>query len=88
MDQPAWGEEKRPFRIVEKTQLNHNVSRMRLGSGDELPEMSVCSFVRIYDDDGNSRPYTPLVVTRKEITFAIKAYPDGTVSRFLHSRQV
>lgn len=87
MEQAACEETRRPFRIVEKSQINHNVFRMRLRSNVELPEMTVCSFVRIYDDKGDSRPYTPLIATKEELTFTIKAYPDGNVSKFLHSRQ-
>lgn len=84
MDQPTC---EICLRIIEKTQLNHNTFSMRLEPSDKFLQMEVCSFVQIFDDRGNSRPYTPLVFGKNGMLFAIKAYPDGMVSKFLQSRQ-
>ncbi|KAG0417657.1 NADH-cytochrome b5 reductase 2 [Dictyocoela roeselum] len=97
-------------KILSKKNLNHNVILIEIESlGLAFP---TSSFVYIYDDKNNCRPYTPIrVSTVKAFTpesadtalgirgkkpsdnveallFAIKVYPNGTLSPYINSLNI
>ncbi|ORD98150.1 MCR1 [Hepatospora eriocheir] len=75
------------LKIIEKVMITHNVVKIVLKYENKLPEMIVSSFVFIYDDNANYRPYTPLkILSDTTMEFAIKVYQNGLLSRYINSR--
>lgn len=79
---------KKNMKIVEKTQMNHNTFFFKLESDTEMPHFKSCSHVKIYDDKGNGRPYSPLSGSQKHLYLAIKEYPKGVLSKYICSKNV
>lgn len=69
--------------VVKNIQLNRNVFKLSLLFEDELPVLNASICVRLYNDAGESRPYTPLSLEGPLLEFPIKAYADGAVSSYL-----
>ncbi|KAL6122184.1 hypothetical protein NUSPORA_00804 [Nucleospora cyclopteri] len=71
------------MKLVKKIKLNHNVYKLTFQSSEKLEEMQVSSCVKIYDDKGNFRFYTPISKKDYELVFSIKEYPTGLLSKYI-----
>lgn len=80
--------DKRLMKIVEKTKMNHDTFLIKVESSTPLPRLKSCCSVRIYDDNGESRPYSPISGTTKHLVFAMKEYPNGNLSKYICNKQV
>lgn len=76
------------FVVIDKSQLTHNIICMTLESEDKIPDMPISSFVYIYNDQNEYRPYIPFCKREKELEFAIKIYPDGNLSKYITSKNI
>lgn len=79
---------KRTMKVIEKTQMTSNTFLIKLESDSNLPPFKSCCHVLIYDDKNNSRPYSPLFGNTKHLTFAIKEYPKGNLSKYICSKNI
>ena len=61
-------------KISDKAFITHNVLRITLKSEKELPQFKVSSFIKIYDNNNNFRPYSPLETDPHNIFLTIKVY--------------
>ncbi|CAO3694412.1 hypothetical protein G6F70_003481 [Rhizopus microsporus] len=91
--------EFRPFTLEKIVRINHNVSlfRFKLPKSTDVAGLPVASCVLFRSHitkDGKSeevvRPYTPTSVEAAEghVDFVIKDYPQGNMSRHVHSLKV
>jgi len=78
----------REMKITEKKLDTHNVVRLKLYSEEALSKMQVSSFVFLYNEAGEYKPYTPIRKTSHELWFAIKIYKLGNISQFIASKEV
>jgi cytochrome-b5 reductase len=88
--------EFKPFKILVKEKVNHNVNlyRVDLGAGNTMG-MTTAGLVQIQgkDKDGKvvARPYTPVsrdTNTKGYMELLVKSYPDGNVSKYLTTLEV
>lgn len=79
---------KRTMKIVEKRQMTHNTFFMKVESDEDLHQAKVGFHVLVFDDRGNRKPYSPLYLSRRHMAFAIKVYPQGTLSTYLQNKNV
>ncbi|ELA40901.1 uncharacterized protein VICG_02041 [Vittaforma corneae ATCC 50505] len=79
---------KRTMKIVEKRHMTHNTFFMKVESDEDLPQAKVSFHVLVFDDRGQRKPYSPLYVSKRHIAFAIKVYPEGTLSTYLCNKSV
>jgi cytochrome-b5 reductase len=91
--------EFRPFTLEKIMRINHNVSlfRFKLPTSTDVAGLPVASCVLFRSHitkDGKTeeivRPYTPTSVEAAEghVDFVIKDYPQGNMSRHVHSLKV
>ncbi|KAK1348699.1 NADH-cytochrome b5 reductase [Hamiltosporidium tvaerminnensis] len=79
------------YQIIEKYNLNHNTIFITVKK-ENIPEPQktpVSHFFYIYNDDYSiKRPYTPIQNTPNSLSFAIKIYEKGNISKYLNSKKI
>jgi cytochrome-b5 reductase len=53
-----------------------------------MPVLRASYCIMIYDDAGNSKPYSPLYMNKKHIALLIKIYPEGVLTQYISSRNL
>jgi hypothetical protein len=94
-------EEFRPFRLLEVRPLTEDTSLLRFATNMPAAEaplklgsvstggIPIPSHVVVKDDSCQiARAYTPTAYGRRHFDLVVKRYEDGSVSRFLHGKQV
>ncbi|KAI5170285.1 cytochrome-b5 reductase [Pancytospora epiphaga] len=76
------------FTIVDKKIEGKNIMRIIFEAPEPLGNMEPSVFLRIYNDKGESKPYTPLKIEGRQVHHAIKIYENGPVSSFLANLSV
>lgn len=75
-------------KVIEKYSLSSNTFFIKLEIEEEIAPQRAIYHIRIYDDQLNSKPYSPLYITKKHIALAIKTYPGGKITEYLNEKKV
>ncbi|KAM0681275.1 NADH-cytochrome b5 reductase [Glugoides intestinalis] len=79
---------KHTVKVVEKYNLSSNTFFMKLESEEEISPQRAMYHIRIYDDQLNFKPYSPLYISKKQIALAIKTYPGAKITKYLNEKKV
>eukprot|EP01064_Diplonema_japonicum_P018043 TRINITY_DN2669_c3_g1_i1.p1 TRINITY_DN2669_c3_g1~~TRINITY_DN2669_c3_g1_i1.p1 ORF type:complete len:465 (+),score=73.59 TRINITY_DN2669_c3_g1_i1:64-1458(+) len=74
--------------LKNKKNVSHNTCMLTFTHTLPSIDVPLCGHVRLHSEDGYSRSYTPIKTTPEELTFVIKSYSEGKVSKHVCELQL